>query len=206
MYWSEDGHGWAGKHYYEPVDYLVEMITAFCRGAQAAGREYGQKGFSSRPYQERMLVEAIGKVPRDVPMRCSTQMQIGDFNPFMASPALVPANQTRPMTMYIDCFGEYLGRSQVPYCFPEHIQYRLRWAIKHSAALDAVRARINSSARPTRSISWLCPVWPRTPPARWRMCGATGPGSAMERTLPNLSSALCGAPATSFATACSSTA
>jgi hypothetical protein len=147
MYWSDDGRGWVGERYYEPVDYLAEMIAAFARGAAAAGKEYAQKGFSCRPWQERVLVEAILKVPRDVPLRTSTQMQIGDFNPFMAPPALVRANRTRPMTMYFDCFGEYLGRSQIPYCYPERMQARLRWALSESAALDAVRGRVNFSDR-----------------------------------------------------------
>ncbi len=147
MHWSADGRGWQGRRYYEPVDYLAEMIAAFARGAAAAGKEYAQKGFSTRPWQERVLVDAILRVPRDVPLRTSTQMQIGDFNPFMAPPALVPANQTRPMTMYFDCFGEYLGRSQIPYCYPERMQARLRWALRESAALDAVRGRVNFSDR-----------------------------------------------------------
>jgi hypothetical protein len=129
------------------VDYLVEMITAFARGAQRAGKEYAQKGFSNLVWEERLLVEAIGKVPRAVPLRCSTQMQMGDFNPFMPPPLLVAANQTRPMAMYFDCFGEYLGRSQVPYCYPERIQHRVQWAVQTSAALDTVRARVNFADR-----------------------------------------------------------
>ncbi len=130
---------------YAPVDYLIELISALARGAQNAGKVYAQKGFAHHRWEESLLVDAIRDVPLEVPFRVSTQMQFGDFNPFMPPPALVPANQVRPMTMYCDCFGEYLGRSQVPYCYPERLQQRVQWAFEKSAALDCVRARINFS-------------------------------------------------------------
>jgi hypothetical protein len=49
------------------------------------------------------------------------------------------------MTIYIDCFGEYMGRTQIPYCYPEQIQMRIQAALEATPALDAVRARINFS-------------------------------------------------------------
>jgi hypothetical protein len=134
---------WKYPRSHEPVEYLIEMISAFVRGARTAGKEYAQKGFPHQRWQEDILVEAISRVPLDLPLRTSTQMQFGDFNPMNPAPRLVRANLPRPLTMYCDCFGEYLGRSQVPYCHPEVLQQRLQWALETNASLDAVRGRIN---------------------------------------------------------------
>lgn len=106
MHWSRPGHGGWFNPPVLPVDCVARLILAFARGAAAAGKAYGQKGFSPHPWNERLMVEALAAIPADVPLRCSTQMQIGDFNPFLAAPLLLAANQHRPMSMYFDCYGE----------------------------------------------------------------------------------------------------
>lgn len=143
MHWRDPDKSWTEQRFYEPVDYIVETISALTRGAERAGKEYGQKAFGIHKYQEDLFVEAVRRLPHDVKCRLSTQMQFGDFNPYMPPPAVIPANQTRGLTMYIDCYGEYLGKAQIPYCYPDLMQMRVQWGLEQSPAMDAVRGRVN---------------------------------------------------------------
>jgi hypothetical protein len=76
-------------------------------------------------------------------MRLSTQLQLGDFNPFMPEPYIICRNTSRPMTIYVDCFGEYLGRSQIPYCYPEQIQHRILSSLEQCSVINTIRSRVN---------------------------------------------------------------
>lgn len=95
MSWHDASKSHNEEHFYEPVDYVTATITALATGANRAGKEYGQKAFGIHKYQEDLFVEAVRRLPHDLHLRLSTQMQFGDFNPDMPPrPSFQP---TRPV-------------------------------------------------------------------------------------------------------------
>ena len=145
LYWaaSPAESNLTADQYYGPADYIRELLTAYARGAQAAGKEFMFLTFSHYPWQERLLIEALRGMDRSVPILLDHKNQPGDWSPYRpANNVMLKVTDRRAMLLY-DGTGEYWGQSLIPYCYPDEIQQRLRHALKNNPSIDSLGMRVN---------------------------------------------------------------
>jgi|GEM_PF-1889598 len=141
--WQKAHSWWSGPNqYYSFADYLTEMISAFSRGAERAGKEIAVLSFCHYPHQENLNIEAFKELERrNVPMVLVHKSQPGDWDPYRG-PNNVMLNTVSEGMMLFDGVGEYWGGSRLPYCFPEEIQYRLQHALMYNKNIKSVSIRV----------------------------------------------------------------
>lgn len=141
--WQKAHSWWAGPNqYYSQADYLTEMISAFSRGAQKAGKELSVLSFCHYPHQEDLVIESFAELERrNVPVTWVHKSQPGDWDPYRGPNNVLLNTENRSMMLF-DGVGEYWGGSRAPYCFPEEIQYRLQHALTENKNINSVAIRV----------------------------------------------------------------
>jgi hypothetical protein len=143
LYWADFTHTIRdAKQYYSPADYLTQLMLAFSRGAQSQRKQSMVLTFSHYPWQEKLLIEALQQIDRDVPLLLSHKSQPGDWDPFRGRNNVMVAVPDREAMMLFDGIGEYWGQAGMPYCFPEEIQSRLQDALRHNHGIDCLGMRV----------------------------------------------------------------
>jgi hypothetical protein len=145
MHWAASAaeSNQTADQYYGPADYIRETLTAYARGAQAAGKEFLFLTFSHYPWQERLLIEALRSMDRRVPIHLDHKVQPGDWSPYrLANNVMLNVTDRKAMLLY-DGTGEYWGQSVMPYCYPAEIQQRLWHALKNNPSIDSLGMRVN---------------------------------------------------------------
>jgi hypothetical protein len=141
--WQKDNRWYLGSNqYFSQSDYLTEMIAAYSRGANKAGKEMAVLSFCHYPHQEKLLIESFTELERrNTPMSFIHKSQPGDWDPYRG-PNNVMLNTHGKSLILFDGVGEYWGGSRVPYCFPEEIQYRLINALDNNKNIESVGMRV----------------------------------------------------------------
>ncbi len=132
----------ASYPYYAPEDFLSDLITAYARGAQRAGKVFSLLTFSHYPWQEEALIKAIKRVDPRLPVVLDHKCQPGDWTPQRQTNNVLEAFPTRPALMMFDGAGEYWGQCRIPYCYPEEIAYRLQHALEKNPSIASVGMRV----------------------------------------------------------------
>ena len=125
-----------------PADYVGNLISACGRGAKRAGRQLLFLTFSHYPWQEKLLIEALRKVDRHLPIRLDHKCQPGDWTPHRPANNIMLEVTDRPAMMLFDGAGEYWGQCLMPYCNPQEIQQRLCHALEHNRSIDTLNMRV----------------------------------------------------------------
>lgn len=129
------------NQYYSHADYLTEFMAALTRGAKRAGKNFSILTFSHYPHQERLLIESLIELERrKVPLLMVHKSQSGDWDPYRGPNNVMLATKSKSSLLF-DGIGEYWGRSLIPYCFPEEIQFRLQHALEHNKNIHTVAMR-----------------------------------------------------------------
>lgn len=149
LWWANDGtHCWEQyadfMQIYSQADYLTETLAAFSRGASSEGKAFSIWTFSHYPWEERMLIEALQGLDHNFPVILDHGAQPGDWDPFRPlNNVLLQVTDRGPSKMKFDGCGEYWGQGQIPYCYPEEIQQRLRYALAHNPSIESIGMRID---------------------------------------------------------------
>ena len=130
------------RPYYSPAEYITELLTGYATGAQAAGKEFMFLTFSHHPWQERLVIEALKKMDRALPVSLDHKCQPGDWSPYRPANNVMLNVTERPCMLLFDGTGEYWGQSVVPYCYPQEIQQRLWHALEHNPSFDSLGMRV----------------------------------------------------------------
>lgn len=139
LFWAEPKEVYSTpSQYYAPVDYLKEVIVALSRGAQAAHKRYVMTGFSHKPWQEKLVIEAIHAAGPGTPFDMAYRPLSGDFDPYRPTHPAISSITDRSAMLQFDGFGEYVGLSFMPYANPDQMQYQLQYALARNPAINAV--------------------------------------------------------------------
>jgi hypothetical protein len=141
--WQKDSGWYLGSNqYFSQADYLTEMIAAYSRGANKAGKGMSVLSFCHYPHQEKLLIESFTELEkRNTPMTFIHKSQPGDWDPYRG-PNNVMLNTHGKSMILFDGVGEYWGGSRIPYCFPEEIQYRLLNALENNKNIESLGMRV----------------------------------------------------------------
>jgi len=142
-----DGHVFSDLHVvpghcsYGRTDYLVDLVKSYARGAQRAGRRAELLTFSHFPWQEQVLIEALREMDRHLPLTLMHKFVSGDFDIFRPTNRVIAAAADRPAAILFDVEGEYYGKSEAPFCYPEEIQARLQHALEQNPHIETIAGR-----------------------------------------------------------------
>ena len=141
--WQKDNNWYLGQNqYYSQADYITEMIAAYSRGADKAGKELSVMSFCHYPHQENLLIESFTDLEkRNTPMSMIHKSQPGDWDPYRGPNNVMLKTNSKSMILF-DGVGEYWGGSRIPYCFPEEIKYRLNNALENNKNIESVGMRV----------------------------------------------------------------
>ena len=128
--------------YYAPEDFLADIISAYGRGAQRAGKQFSLLTFSHHQWQEEVLIKAIERVDRSLPIILDHKCQPGDWTPKRLTNNVLKAFPAHPAAMLFDGAGEYWGQCRIPYCYPEEIAHRLQYALDANPSISEVGMRV----------------------------------------------------------------
>ena len=125
-----------------PADCIANVISACARGGAAVGKELVVLTFAHYAWQERLLIDALHKVDRRLPITLDHKCQPGDWTPHRPANNVMLEVTDRPAMMLFDGAGEYWGQCFTPYCYPQEIQQRLWHAMKHNPSIDTLNMRV----------------------------------------------------------------
>lgn len=142
---------WAGRHrsmlyssqpYMSSADMLAQVITAYAKGAQKAGKEFSMLTFSHYPWQEDLLIEALERIDSSVPLILDHKCQPGDWDLHRPVNNILEHVSQRKGYMLFDGAGEYWGQCRIPFCLPEDIQFRLQHALNYNTNITDIGMRV----------------------------------------------------------------
>lgn len=146
-YSSDNNHvfeplSWRNYPYYSASDILADVLTAYCKGAQKAGKEFALLTFSHFPWQEKILIDALHHMDMSVPIILDHKCQSGDWDLHRPVNNVLEQCSNRPAYMLFDGTGEYWGQCRIPFCMPENIQNRLQHALNYNSQITDVGMRV----------------------------------------------------------------
>jgi hypothetical protein len=145
------GMGWlprqrafaAAERWMSPAGMIAELLTAYARGAEAAGKDFTFLTFAHFPAQERLVIDALKLVDPKVPMLLDHKNQPGDWSPYRPANNVMLEVTGRKAMLLFDGTGEYWGQSRTPYCYPEEIRARVQHALRANPSIESFGMRVH---------------------------------------------------------------
>ena len=144
MYWGGEDKltRFDSYPYYSPEDFLADLINAYGRGAERAGKQLNILTFSHFRWQEELLIGALKRVDRSLPIVLDHKCQPGDWTPKRLTNNVLEAFPAWSAQMLFDGAGEYWGQCRIPYCYPEEVAHRLQHALDMNPSIQEVGMRV----------------------------------------------------------------
>lgn len=109
-----------------PPERVAKLITELAAVCRERGKELYVRTFVYQPDELAWVVEGIHACPPDVAVMSKCVPH--DWQPLYPHNPAIGLFPERTHIVELDIAGEYYGQSIVPYCHPEYVQMRLRYA------------------------------------------------------------------------------
>jgi hypothetical protein len=125
-----------------PEDFVAEILAGYGLGASRAGKSFSVLTFSHYKWQEELLIRALKRVDRNLPIVLDHKCVPGDWTPQRLTNNVLAAFPAWPALMMFDGAGEYWGQCRIPYCYPEEIAHRVRHALELNPSIGELGMRV----------------------------------------------------------------
>lgn len=111
---------------------VARLIGAVWEACQEAGKELYVRTFAVTPEEAEGLILGITAAPPGV--KVMTKCEARDWFGYLPPHPAIGRFPEREQIIEFDLCGEYMGQGRVPYCTPEYILQRWRYAAQRGAA------------------------------------------------------------------------